>query len=111
MLTDEESQFVEYWEANRLRRKRFFRQLAIGLPSGAILVIAIFFNFLSGWHHQADIEMRSQAQSQSDYGSIILVLVVAALLIVVFTSVFSARHRWEMNEQRYKELQVKKDQP
>ena len=109
MLTEEESRFVEYWEANRLRRKRFFRQLAIGLPAGVLLVIAIFISFLSGWHKQAQTEMRSQAQSQQDYSTIILILLVAAILIVVFTAVFSARHKWDMNEQRYKELLARKE--
>ena len=108
MLTQEEARFVEYWEANRLRRKRFFKQLALGLPLGVLLVIAIFLSFLSGWHKQADTEMRSQAQSQPNYSSIILVLVIAALLIVVFTAVFSARHKWDMDEQRYRELLAKK---
>jgi hypothetical protein len=36
---------------------------------------------------------------------------VAALAIVVFTAVFSARHRWDMHEQRYRELLAKKEQP
>ena len=110
MLTEEELKFVEYWEANRLRRKKFFRQLAIGLPLGAVMVIAIFLSYLSGWHKQADIEIRSQAQSQPDYASIILVLIVAGVLIVVFTAVFSAKHKWDMHEQRYRELLAKKEQ-
>jgi hypothetical protein len=109
MLTEEEKHFIEYWEANRLKRKRFFKQLSIGLPAGVLLVIAIFVSFFSGWHKQADIELRSQAQSQPDYSTIILVLVVAALCIVVFTAVFSARHKWDMNEQRYRELLIKKE--
>jgi uncharacterized BrkB/YihY/UPF0761 family membrane protein len=110
MLTKEETGFIEYWEANRLRRKRFFKQLAIGLPFGVLLVIAIFVSFLSGWHRQADIALRSQSQSQPDYATVILVLVVAAVLIVVFTAVFSARHKWDMYEQRYRELLAKKEQ-
>jgi hypothetical protein len=108
MLTEEETRFIEYWEANRLRRKRFFKQLAIGLPVGVLLVLAIFVSFVSGWHKQAETEMRSQSQSQPDYSTIILVLIIAALLIVVFTAVFSARHKWDMNEQRYRELLAKK---
>ena len=110
MLTEEEKGFIEYWEANRLSRKRFSRQLAIGLPSGVLLITAIFISFFSGWHKQADIELRSQSRSQPDYATIILVLVIAAVSIVVFTAVFSARHKWDMNEQRYRELLVKKEQ-
>jgi heme/copper-type cytochrome/quinol oxidase subunit 2 len=109
MLTQEESRFIEYWEANRLRRKKFSKQLALGLPLGVVIVTGIFFSFLSGWHKQADAEIRSQAQSTPDYSTIILVLIVAALLIVVFTAVFSARHKWDMHEQRYRELLAKKE--
>jgi len=108
MLTEEEERFIQYWETNRLRRKRFFRQLAFGLPAGVLFVIAIFVSFLSGWHRQAGIEIRSQVQSQPDYATIIFVLIIAALMIVVFTAVFSARHKWDMNEQRYRELLAKK---
>ena len=110
MLTEEEKGFVEYWAANRLHRKRFLRQLAIGLPTAAILVISIFISFFSGWHKQAEIEMRSQAQSRDDYATIILVLMVAGLLIVVFVAIFSARHKWDMHEQRYRELLIKKEE-
>jgi hypothetical protein len=31
------------------------------------------------------------------------------LLIVIFIVIFSARHRWDMNEQRYRELQAKRE--
>ncbi|HLG40500.1 MAG TPA: hypothetical protein VI461_12560 [Chitinophagaceae bacterium] len=110
MLTEEETGFIEFWEANRLRLKLFLKQLAIGLPAAVLLVIAIFISFFSGWHKQADIKMRSQSQSQPDYATIILVLIIAGMLIVVFMSIFSARHKWDMHEQRYRELLAKKDQ-
>jgi hypothetical protein len=111
MLTEEETKFIEYWEANRLKRKRFFKQLAIGLPLGVLLVISIFVSFLSGWHKQAEIELRSRSRSEPGAGAIILVLVIAAVLIVVFTAVFSARHKWDRHEQYYRELLAKREQP
>jgi len=43
--------------------------------------------------------------------SLVIVLIGASLLIVVFIVIFSARHRWDMNEQHYKELLAKKDNP
>ena len=104
MLTEDEKKFVAYWEVNRLRRKKTFKQLAIGMPLGAVISIAIFINFFSGWYKRADMVIRSGS-------SLILVLVIAAILIVVFTAVFSARHQWEVNEQRYREFLAKKDQP
>jgi membrane protein YdbS with pleckstrin-like domain len=103
MLTEEEEKFMIYWEANRLRRKKVFTQLAVGLPMAVLLVVAIFVNFFAGWYKRADAMLHSQ-------GSMILVLVVAAILIVIFITVFSARHKWEMYEQRYLELQAKRDQ-
>lgn len=104
MLTEDENKFVEYWETHRLSKKKLLKQLAIGLPLSTVLVIAIFANFFSGWYKRADMEIRTQS-------SLILVLVIAALLIVIFTTVFSAKHKWDMNEQHYQELMDKKERP
>ncbi|MEI9810483.1 MAG: hypothetical protein WDO16_22880 [Bacteroidota bacterium] len=108
MLTEEEERFIGYWEANRLRRKRGFRQLAVGLPLAVLIMAALFINFFSGWYKRADMILRSQ--SQSVQASLVLVIVIAALLIVVFTTVFSIRHKWDQHEQRYRELLAKKEQ-
>jgi membrane protein YdbS with pleckstrin-like domain len=102
MLTPDEEKFVEYWEANRLSRKKVLKQLYVGLPFASLLVIAIAINFFSGWYKRADMEIRSDS-------SVILVVIIAAILIVVFTTVFSVRHKWEMNEQFYRELLAKRD--
>jgi amino acid transporter len=111
MLTDEEKRFMVYWEANRLRRKRGFRQLAVGLPLAVVLAATIFINFFSGllWYKKADVELRSQ--SQESQGTLILVVIIAMLAIVVFITVFSVRHKWEIHEQRYQELLAKRDLP
>ena len=104
MLTEQEKGFITYWEQNRLRKKRLLWQLAAGLPLGVIMALAIFVNFASGWHKRAEMELGFNTSGA-------LVLVIALLLIVIFMVVFSSRHRWEMNEQRYKELIAKKDKP
>ena len=104
MLTDTEKDFIRFWEENRDRRKKVFRQLSVGLPLAVLLVGAIFINFFSGWYKRADMILHSDASE-------VLVLLVAALLIVVFIVIFSARHRWDMNEQRYRELLSRRDQP
>lgn len=102
MLTEEEKRFLDYWERNRKNRKRYLRKLSIGLPLGVILVLAIFINFFSGWDKRADMIMYEQP-------SLIYVLLGAALLIVAFIVIFSARFKWDSNEQRYQELLAKKD--
>jgi len=102
MLTEDEEKFIASWEVDRLRKRKLLRQLSIGLPLSVVLVVAIFVNFFSGWYKKADMAIRSSS-------SLILVLVIAAVLIVVFTTVFSVRHKWDLNEQRYRELLAKKD--
>ena len=103
MLTKEESDFIVYWEQNRLKKKKVLRQLYVGLPLAVVMVIAIFANFFSGWYKRAEMVMRREQSS------LILVLMIAAVLIVIFVVIFSARHRWDINEQRYRELLFRKD--
>jgi uncharacterized BrkB/YihY/UPF0761 family membrane protein len=98
MLSAEEKAFVEYWEVNRLSKKRVLKQLYAGLPLAMILVVAIFANLFSGWYGRALMAL------SRENSSMIIVLLVAALSIVVFVVIFSARHRWEQNELRYREL-------
>lgn len=105
MLSEEEKYFIEYWEINRLRKRKVWKQLAIGLPAGVAIVAAIFINLFSRWDKKADMAM------QKEKPSLIIVLVIASLLIVSFIVIFSARHRWDMDEQHYKELMAKKDKP
>ena len=102
MLTEQEKGFITYWEQNRLRKKRLLWQLAAGLPLGVMMTGAIFINYLSGWHKRAEMELGINASGA-------LVLVIALISIVIFMVIFTSRHRWEMNEQRYKELMAKKD--
>jgi hypothetical protein len=102
MLTDEEQRFIEYWEANRLRRRKVLKQLYLGLPLSLLIVGAIMINFSSGWYKRADMDLRANS-------STIVVVVIAAILIVVFTTVFSVRHNWDQYEQRYRELLAKKN--
>ena len=101
MLTSEEIKFIEYWELNRSKQKRLVKQLFIGLPLGVLFAAMIFINFFSGWYKRADMIINSQS-------SVIPVILVAIVLIVIFVSVFSVRHRWDINEQRYRELLSKK---
>ncbi|MBI3137653.1 MAG: hypothetical protein HYZ15_03630 [Sphingobacteriales bacterium] len=98
MLTPEEKNFVVYWEQNRASKKKVLRQIYVGLPLAMVLVVAIFANLLSGWYG------RAQMVFFRENASLIIVLLLASLLIVVFVVIFSARHRWEQNEQRYLEL-------
>lgn len=98
MLTQEEKGFIAYWESNRLTKKKVLRQLYAGLPLSVALIASVFVVTFSGWYQRADMELHK------DEKSLIIVLFIAALLIVAFIVIFSARHRWDINEQRYQEL-------
>ncbi|HPG11995.1 MAG TPA: hypothetical protein PLU37_10715 [Chitinophagaceae bacterium] len=100
MLSEEEKRFMEYWEHNRLRKKTWMWRLAGGLPLAVLLVAGIFITYFSGWSPRALMRINMSASG-------VLVVLLGLLLIVVFVVVFSARHKWEMNEQRYQELQKK----
>lgn len=102
MLTKEEEGFLEYWAKKRKTKKKLAWRLAAGLPMGAVIAIAVFVNYFSGWYKRATMQINVDASG-------VLVVVVAVVLIVVFIAVFSARHKWEMNEQYYNELLTKKN--
>ncbi len=101
-LTSDEQRFIAYWEEERKRKKKFLRKLSFGLPLAVLMVGAVLVNLVSGWYQKADLEIRK-------HSSVIIVVLVAVIGIVVFITVFSARHKWEMNEQTYLELLAKKN--
>lgn len=102
MLTREEADFVVYWEKNRDQKRKVLYQLAMGLPLGLALVVAIFANFLSGWYKRASMIFRADS-------SMFIVLMIACLLIIVFITVFSVKHKWDLHETRYRELLARRD--
>ena len=98
MLTQQEKDFIVYWEQNRQKQKKIFRQFLVGIPLGLLFVIPILINFISGWYKRAQME----ANNPEDFNP--LVLMIALLLIIAFVAIFSKHHQWEMREQRYREL-------
>ena len=102
MLNEEEKGFIVFWEANRLRQRKFTKYIQYGLPLGVTLGFSIFINLISGWDKRAFMIVNADP-------SLILVLLVAIIGIIVFISIFTVRHRWDLNEQRYRELIAKRD--
>jgi hypothetical protein len=100
MLTQQEKDFIVYWENNRERRKKVIKQLFIGLPLGTLFVALILISSLSGWYKRAAMTINVDT-------SLVIVLLIASLLIVAFIVIFSVRHRWEMDEQQYQELKFR----
>ncbi|MEO9210636.1 MAG: hypothetical protein ABI208_06030 [Ginsengibacter sp.] len=98
MLTIEENDFINYWEANREKERMFFRQLGYGLPRGLIfglpILLAVIFH---DWYK--NMIPISKAQ--------IILISIAVIGISLFYSIFRMNFRWDQNEQLYKELKLK----
>ncbi|MBX3239330.1 MAG: hypothetical protein KIT80_18755 [Chitinophagaceae bacterium] len=101
MLSEEEKAFVKYWEENRDKEKKTFRQLLIGLPLGLVFGLPILLNFMSGWYKRAAMIRNSSFNP--------LVLIIAIIIISCFFAIFNKKHKWEMREQRYRELKLKEE--
>jgi membrane protein YdbS with pleckstrin-like domain len=101
MLTQDEKNFLDYWEKNREKEKNILHQLKIGLPLGLLIGIGIIINFISGWYRRANMVAFTQSTP--------LVLFIAIIIIIIFCSVFYNRHKWEMKDQRYQILSKRKD--
>lgn len=102
MLTEEENRFLAYWELNRNRKKRLIWQLAAGLPLALLIAGGTFVTYFSGWYKRAIMLINLDSSG-------VLVVLAGLIVIVVFMVVFSSRHKWDMNEQRYMEIQAKKN--
>jgi len=101
MLTAQEEQFIQYWQQNRDREKKLFRQLLIGLPAGMFLAIGIVASVVTArWYELADMEANSEMNPN--------VLIIAVLAIIVFIAIFYKKFQWDQKEQLYKELLSKK---
>lgn len=120
MLSKEETGFVQYWEQNRLKKKKIWRQLSVGLPLGVALCGAILVSVYSGWNVGGElldnnngtrlVERDSSAAALFRHNKErFFMLLIGVLLVVAFIVIFSARHRWDQNEQHYRELLAKRD--
>jgi pilus assembly protein TadC len=98
MLSAEEKEFMEWWEQNRSKEKRLLSQLTIGLPLGLAFGFPILLSVMfRGWYKNMPYVSGSQ----------LTIILIAVLLVVVFYAIFKMRFKWEMNEQRYRELEQK----
>jgi len=102
MLTKEEEDFIGYWAHHRLQKRKVIKQLAVGLPMAMALVVGISLNLFSGWYTRAQMVLFRES------ASLVIVLLIAALAMIIFMVVFSSRHRWDQQEQRYLEFMQRK---
>jgi hypothetical protein len=95
MVSEQERNFIKWWQENRLKEKKLLNQLTIGLPLGIAFGLPILLSVLfRGWYKRMPYVSGTQ----------LTVILIAVLLIVVFYAVFRMRFKWDLNEQRYQEL-------
>ncbi len=94
MLTNEEENFIVYWEANREKQKKITSQWMIGLPAGLIFGLPILLNVFLDWNIQIKFMTRGQLNT----------ILIAVLIIISFISIFTVKHKWDLRETHYKEL-------
>ena len=88
-----------YWENNREKQRKTYRQFLLGIPIALLFVLPIAVNFFAGWYKRADMVRGGQEFNPG-------VLLAALLIITGFIAIFSRRFRWDQNEQHYKETVV-----
>lgn len=101
MLTKDEKLFLEYWEKNRDREKKFIRQLATGIPIGLIFALPVLLAVIfHDWYKNMIYISSSQ----------VIVIIIGVMMVAVFFAIFRNKFKWENNEQLYKELKFKEKQ-
>ncbi|GAC1442392.1 MAG: hypothetical protein NVSMB63_10670 [Sediminibacterium sp.] len=100
MLTNEEETFIKFWADNREKQQTSIRPFLIGLSAGFVLGICLILTLTSGWYERANMVANTQFNP--------IVLLIAILLLSFFMAFMYRKFRWEMQEQRYRELLVKK---
>jgi uncharacterized membrane protein YbjE (DUF340 family) len=107
MLTDKENEFINWWELHGQHQKKSIRQwitgspVAIGTSVSIILLVVISRQF--GWFRRANTSLNSEASS------VVLVIILALIGFILFSSYFTSKHRQDMNEQYYRELIARRD--
>jgi hypothetical protein len=96
MLRDENEVFLDFWTNNREKEKNSTRPFLVGLSAGFAIGIGVILVLESGWYTRANMVANSRLSS--------LVLLLAILILSFFMAFFYRKFRWEMQEQRYREL-------
>ncbi len=98
MLTEEEKEFITFWEEYGDKQKKISYQITSGLPFGLafalpVLVALLFHN----WYKRMSYISNSQ----------VVVVFITVMIIALFISIFRKKFQWEQNDQLYKELKFR----
>ena len=95
MLTQQEKDFLLYWENNREKERSLTHRLLFGLPRGLCFGIPILVCFLfHDWYKWMPFIS----------GGDILVVAIGVFGVVLFYSIFRQQYLWDRKEQQYQEI-------
>ena len=104
MLSQKEIEFINYWEAVRLKHSTISSKFTRGLPMALLFSLPIFFSLVLVYFISPEwyTKISQKASGES------MMIVLSLLMIIIFFSFVRMHFNWEMNEQAYKELIEKK---
>lgn len=102
MLNKAESDFLVFWEQRRAAGMNHPLTLIKGFSWGLMIGAGVVLMLETGWYQRADMVAHGKMNAW--------VLLIGLSLIAAFVSFFYSRYRWEMNEQLYQEIMIKKQQ-
>jgi hypothetical protein len=100
MLDKAEEDFLVFWEQRRAAGMNHPLTLIKGFSWGLMIGAGVVLMLEMGWYQRADMVAHGKMNAW--------VLLIGLALIATFLSFFYSRYRWEMNEQHYQELRIKK---
>lgn len=100
MLDKAEEDFLVFWEQRRSAGMNHPLTLIKGFSLGLAIGLGVVLMLEMGWYQRADMVAHGKMNAW--------VLLIGITLIAGFLSFFYSRYRWEMNEQHYQEISIKK---
>jgi ABC-type nitrate/sulfonate/bicarbonate transport system permease component len=102
MLTQQEEQFVQYWQQNRNKQKKSFFQFIKGFYRGLAVCLGVISAIALGWNERANMVANAKMST--------LTFIAALILIALFMAWLYHNFTWEMKEQQYLEYLAKNKQ-
>ncbi|MGZ5247903.1 MAG: hypothetical protein ACXWV5_12630 [Flavitalea sp.] len=101
MTSEQEKEFIQYWEEVREHQGKLRTQLFSGIPIGLMFAVPVIIILITSrfWFKRADMVANAKLDP--------LVFGIAIFLITVFVAVFYKRFQWEQKEQQYQEFKVR----
>ncbi|MFN4006124.1 MAG: hypothetical protein ACK4HE_01305 [Chitinophagaceae bacterium] len=100
MLTPSEEKFIAFWQQRREQEGGISRPIIKGFSIGLAIGLLILLALNSGFYERASMQAASKMSP--------LTLMMAIIIISIFSAIFFQRYQWDMKEQQYQELLAKK---